>query len=154
MRMAAVLAFGDDEPPARIGRNRRPGVHFADPAQQHVALPVLRRRRPAPLLRTGCSHPPSSSEVTSFKDARISQSGLAGELGGKRAEVDTVLLVDGINADQMLLVTLQPARRGGVSRYRVAAQDCTVSVCPPLVSPMPERYTRSVRRRKPVFPQG
>src|SRR5256885_9698579 len=48
---------------------------------------------------------------------------LAGELGGERPEVDTVLLADGINADQMLLVTLQPARRGGVSRYRVAAQD-------------------------------
>src|SRR5205823_14105540 len=41
----------------------------------------------------------------------------------RRREVDTVLLADGINADQMLLVMLQPARRGGVSRYRVAAQD-------------------------------
>src|SRR3954452_8508207 len=41
----------------------------------------------------------------------------------RRREVYTVLLADGINADQMLLVTLQPARRGGVSRYRVAAQD-------------------------------
>src|SRR5438874_1985030 len=38
-------------------------------------------------------------------------------------EVDTVLLTDGINADQMLLVMLQPPRRGRVSRYRVAAQD-------------------------------
>src|SRR5207248_11312421 len=36
----------------------------------------------------------------------------------RRREVDTVLLADGINADQML----QPARRS-VSRYRVAAQD-------------------------------
>ena len=34
-----------------------------------------------------------------------------------------MLLADGINADQMLLVMLQPARRGGVSRYRVAAED-------------------------------
>src|SRR5947207_16002712 len=41
----------------------------------------------------------------------------------RRREVDTVLLADGINADQMLLVMLQPARRGGVSRYRVAAED-------------------------------
>src|SRR5207248_10020077 len=41
----------------------------------------------------------------------------------RRREVDTVLLADGINADQMLLVMLQPPRRGGVSRYRVAAQD-------------------------------
>src|SRR5205085_10813738 len=41
----------------------------------------------------------------------------------RRREVDTVLLADGINADQMLLVMLQPARRGGVSRYHVAAQD-------------------------------
>ena len=32
-----------------------------------------------------------------------------------------MLLADGINADQMLLIMLQPARRGGVSRYRVAA---------------------------------
>src|SRR6266487_4841189 len=55
---------------------------------------------------------------------RASPSGaLAGELGRERPEVDTVLLADGINADQMLLVMLQPARRGGVSRYRVAAQD-------------------------------
>src|SRR5947207_8001928 len=41
----------------------------------------------------------------------------------RRREVDTVLLADGINADQMLLVMLQPPRRGRVSRYRVAAQD-------------------------------
>ena len=39
-----------------------------------------------------------------------------------------MLLADGINADQMLLVMLQPPRRGGVSRYRVAAQDYGVSV--------------------------
>src|SRR5712671_5383321 len=40
----------------------------------------------------------------------------------RRREVDTVLLADGINADQMLLVMLQPARCG-VSSYRVAAED-------------------------------
>src|SRR5204862_4317073 len=41
----------------------------------------------------------------------------------RRREVDTVLLADGINADQMLLIMLQPPRRGDVSRYRVAAED-------------------------------
>src|SRR5947207_10593828 len=41
----------------------------------------------------------------------------------RRREVDTVLLADGINADQMQLVMLQPPRRGRVSRSRVAAQD-------------------------------
>src|SRR5438067_11319759 len=80
---------------------------------------VLIRQAPRSDQFQGCAHLPIGA--------------LAGELGGERPEVDTVLLADGINADQMLLVMPstfgQPCARaihtlGSSTKASLSARPC------------------------------